>query len=725
MQKYFPFLIIILLPVILFAPVWMGFVDFYSGDASDLIPYIYGIKQFLYQTFQELGGISLWNPYLFFGQPAVGNIQYSLFYPLNIFFLFIPFFKALWIYQVLHLIIAGLGTYLLARYTGGGKYGSTLSGCLYMLNGRILYYINAGWVGYFGSICWLPMVILMALYVYKRKELYFPALLGIALAMTFLAGTPQYTLLGCFLFVIQGVFKIFSYQTKEERVSLLFRMFLTGIILFLLIGVQLFPAIEQTYLSSRVFLADGLNGFHFEWDIRQWFRILFRPELLNHDFAWELCAYIGVGGIALSLPGFFSARERLVLCFIWGFIPWLVSMGPAFPPFAVIMKTVPGMSILTSPSRYFIFSILILCIAAGHGLEFAVDRYENAKGKINFYFITACFFIILIGLLVEPYDLDSNKANIRFLSAVVIFFLLIYLNLRHKSWTLKILLLCVLIADPIVLSVDILNREYRIKDLKAPQKIILALKKYPGSVRIATIQPEALRDNLLNPFDDSFSAEYKIRRAGGYDPLAMLSTLQFLTKMDGTGEINDAMWGFRLWGFSRPDLYNIAGITHIITYTPLEDPALKFVVQDSITMPHFHGGWWTDQPVYLYQNINVFPRAFFLPHGSPGSISPIEISSSSPDHLYLKFQIKQSGTAVISESFHPGWIPVTDDTSVYLKPFLNTFISFNINEGDHNIVLKFSPKSFHLGLWFTVSGLLLILIVIVYQAVYHTAKLPK
>ena len=146
LKKHYPILILLFLPVVIHAPIFLGRVDFYSGDGSDLIPYVYGSKLFLYQTFQELGEIPLWNPYFLFGQPIVGNIQYSLFYPLNGLFLFLPFFKALWLYQVSHMIIAGIGTYLLARQTGGEKHGSMLAGCLYMFNGRMLYYINAGWV---------------------------------------------------------------------------------------------------------------------------------------------------------------------------------------------------------------------------------------------------------------------------------------------------------------------------------------------------------------------------------------------------------------------------------------------------------------------------------------------------------------------------------------------------------------------------------------------------
>jgi len=111
LKKYYPFLLIIALSVILFSPIWLGVIDFYSGDGSDLIPYVYGSKLLLYQTFQEIREIPLWNPYIIFGQPIVGNLQFALFYPLNVVFLLFSFFKALWVYQSMHMAIAGLGAY--------------------------------------------------------------------------------------------------------------------------------------------------------------------------------------------------------------------------------------------------------------------------------------------------------------------------------------------------------------------------------------------------------------------------------------------------------------------------------------------------------------------------------------------------------------------------------------------------------------------------------------
>lgn len=710
-KKYYPVLIILSLAVGMHAPIWLGFIDFYSGDRSDTIPYFYGLKLFLHQIFQEYKEIPFWNPYLMFGQSIVGNIQYGLFYPLNLVFLLLPFFKALWISQAIHMIIAGFGAYLLAIHTGCNKNGALVAGCLYMLNGRILYYINAGWLVYFCSICWLPLFVLTSILVVERKQRHYSLAFGFVFAMTVLSGTPQYALLGIVLFLLQGIFYLCLQGSKEERIALLFSMLLAGLIAFLLICIQLFPSVEQTFLSSRIFPRHFSIQFHFDWSLQQWLRILLRPEFLEHDFAWELSGYIGIGALMLTIPGLLGYRKHFHLIIIWGLIPMLVSLGPNVPLLDGVIKLIPGMSMLSHPSRYFIFTILMFCILAGRGLERFLS-FENSPKKPVPFLMAAGLGLVLSGLLVAPYQQTSGLANVRFFGASSIFFLIAALYLWRRTSFFRSLLIFWLLLDPILVSSAIMQGYHR-KDLNPPVKIIQALKDTKSHVRIASIQPEWLRGYRLTPFPDWICIQNKISGAGGYEPLTSFSTLEYLSRMDGTRPLAYAMWFFRLKAFFRPSLFDIGGVSHLITDKPMENPRLKFITQDTITMPHFCGSWWRNQPVYLYENLQVLPRAFFLAENQKFSAIPVRLEFVAPDRRQIHLQAKAPGIVVMSESFHPGWIATEQNNPIALQPFLNTFISFYVPAGEHHVTLDFAPKTFRLGLQFTLIGLLLILLILI------------
>ena len=351
---------------------------------------------------------------------------------------------------------------------------------------------------------------------------------------------------------------------------------------------------------------------------------------------------------------------------------------------------------------------------AGNGLEYLFNFANSLKKTRPFLFVIG-FCLFFSGLFVLPYSQDTAIINVRFFGAVIVFFLFAALYLWKGTRFIQIALICWLIADPILIASNKVLTGYHQKDLKPPLKIIQAIKEHLGPVRIGSIQPVNLRAYRLTPLGDWIFIQNKIGRAGGYEPLAMLKTLNFLTQLDGTRPISETMWAFRLFDFARPNLYDLAGITHLITFKPIRNSRLKLITQDTITMPNFCGGWWREKPVYLYENINVLPRAFFVSEGSKGRIIPVGVKYVSPDRRYIYIHTKQPGTIIISESFHPGWIAVENDKPIPLKSFLNTFISCHVPSGEHEIRLEFAPQSFRLGLHFTQTGLFLILFILLLQ----------
>jgi Bacterial membrane protein YfhO len=97
---------------LLLGQVWM------PAGGGDLAGFLYPTYRFA-QEWWRRGVIPLWNPYLFAGQPFVGDIQSGIFYPFNLltFFLTNPLtYRDLELLAVLHYLIAGVGMYALLRW---------------------------------------------------------------------------------------------------------------------------------------------------------------------------------------------------------------------------------------------------------------------------------------------------------------------------------------------------------------------------------------------------------------------------------------------------------------------------------------------------------------------------------------------------------------------------------------------------------------------------------
>ncbi len=88
------------------------------AGGGDLAGFLYPTYQFAAEWWRR-GVIPLWNPYLFAGQPFVGDIQSGIFYPLNLltFLISSPFsYRDLELLSVLHYMIAGIGMYAFLRW---------------------------------------------------------------------------------------------------------------------------------------------------------------------------------------------------------------------------------------------------------------------------------------------------------------------------------------------------------------------------------------------------------------------------------------------------------------------------------------------------------------------------------------------------------------------------------------------------------------------------------
>ena len=244
-------LILLLLPLLLFAPVALGNRTLLPADAlflfepyraaaaelgvtrvqnglvADLILENYAWKRFILQALQNRE-LPLWDPYIFAGHPFLANGQHSALYPLSLVFYVLPLWRAFGVFAWLQLGLAGLWTYLFARVLGIRRLGALLAGIVFQLSGFMVVSVVHPMI--IAGASWLPFILAMVeLIVCQRPALgqrpsSLPwALLGaVGLGCHMLAGHAENTyfvLLVTALYATWRLSGLFIGALREHRVA--------------------------------------------------------------------------------------------------------------------------------------------------------------------------------------------------------------------------------------------------------------------------------------------------------------------------------------------------------------------------------------------------------------------------------------------------------------------------------------------------------------------------
>ena len=158
------------------------------------------------------GEIPLWNPYIFSGTPYVAGTQSALFYPLNVlYFLFdTPF--AINLSVTIHCFLASLFTYLFARYIDICRSGAVLAALSFTYGAAYFFHIYPGHLSNLCTMIWMPLIMMGLEALARTKQMRYAVWSGIALAVQFLAGHPQY-----FFLFHHRCFALFSSSCMPDR----------------------------------------------------------------------------------------------------------------------------------------------------------------------------------------------------------------------------------------------------------------------------------------------------------------------------------------------------------------------------------------------------------------------------------------------------------------------------------------------------------------------------
>ena len=305
------------------------------------------------------GRLPFWNPYILLGVPHAANPQAALFYPASILGFLLPAVTALVWDQILHLLWAAVGAFLLARSARLPRAAAAALAASYALSPFLIYRVTAGIPTLLAALSWAPWAWL----AWLAGSI---PLLSAVFALQFFSGHPQ------FLVVNAAAMGLWS-AARPERLPLWGRLAAGAAGSMALAAVQWIPTLELLRGSSR---ADWPAQFRAAYSLRPRDLLLWLSPgsfgtPLNGGWDGAVSVFyesagVWLGGAALALAAVALLRGRgrrgPVLLVIAGAALGLGANGPLAP-----LLDAPGFSYLRTPSRWSFLSLWGLWLLAGAG----------------------------------------------------------------------------------------------------------------------------------------------------------------------------------------------------------------------------------------------------------------------------------------------------------------------------------------------------------------------
>lgn len=332
-----------------------------SLEQMDIWAYFYWIREWGFKQLAR-GNLALWNPHILCGSPFFGSFQPALLYPPNVIFLLMSATRALNLCIALHIFLAGLFTFFWGRSRGLSHSGAVVAGVLFMFCGACFHKIFVGHVALVCAASWLPLILLCVDKLLAGGRFSWALLGGVALAMQFLGGSPQYTY---YTALTAGLYTLLNLGADRQhlRRSAL-GLFLIYALAGLLCAGQIIPGAQLESMRS-----EGLEAEKAAVGAMSAARFLtvLAPAVFDTDI---LSLHLSAAGLLLAGYGAIAGEKRLrrfsgamvlILC--------VLAAGNYTPLGQLLHDYFPGFRFFRVVGRFGVFASVFLAMLAGVGFD--------------------------------------------------------------------------------------------------------------------------------------------------------------------------------------------------------------------------------------------------------------------------------------------------------------------------------------------------------------------
>ncbi|HLC85535.1 MAG TPA: hypothetical protein VJH22_07125 [Candidatus Nanoarchaeia archaeon] len=397
-------LIIAVIGLIAYSP-WITTMCMNYGDVgNEYIPFFFYHQKAMFES----GEVPLWIHQISSGTPFFAVGDKPILYPFTILSLaLLDYGTAFNANVIFHLLLAGVGMYLLAFYLIRKPHYALISALVFMLNFHVFRKMQKFW-----GVSWIPWV-LLCIYLAldakdHRQRIAYSILAALPLAAIFHVGSVEIALYSVVMIVILSVVRLLSSPSVDTIKSIALVGIISGLFFAGFIAIKLLPNAEFGALTSR---AQGISleqakGSYFIWDdIAVWDikdGLVYAPKslVLNLFKGAQKGASTALGLIPtiFLFASLALWRKKTVLAY-WVLIIFAILMVTASFLFEFFYNYVPGFDKLQHAERLGIIFVTAAAVLAGFGAQsistWAQKKWPSVHKHKNMLFVALIILLII------------------------------------------------------------------------------------------------------------------------------------------------------------------------------------------------------------------------------------------------------------------------------------------------------------------------------------------
>ena len=663
------------------------------------------------------GRLPLWDPYSQGGQPMVGQMQYSLAYPLHWLFLVIPLDNGWlresalhWYYILIRCWIA-LAMYALCRSLNRSEAASIAAGLIYTLGGIE---INADWPQMVHATAWAPLVFLFLLRVVRGEDRFRNSVLsGCMLGSSWLCGHHAYPIL-----ITYAATGIWLYAIVRDRRWSLARFAAVFYLFTFLIGaMQLLPALEYGRLARRwVGATEPLKWKQIvPYNIHEQFALT--PEgmlgIVFPYWAGGYDPYLGIVALGLALFGAAALwRDQSVrILSATGIFGLLYALAPATLLHGLFYLFVPMSEKTRAPTMATLLLSLAVASLAAFGIDFCMSRTSSIwRGRLAWGLSLFGAFLLATGAVLTARRHPVMDGEAPFLLTAIYAIVLaawiaaVSRGVISRGWAG---------ALPIILVVLELTKGpsslWRNRSDHSTPDVMAPLRQDADLADFLHKQAGLWRIEITDPMTYNFGSWWGIETMTGGMSAGLTENLVsheiFSRKFTEMMSVR-----FRIAGEPNRDDQKVVFDT---------GRGLK-VYENRKAMPRT----WITHQVQQFANRQALPRAFFaesldlgkttLMMDRPPKLETCDgigdeshFTRRNPNKIELEATLDCRGILNLNNVYYPGWTVYVDGQPAKLYETYGVIEGAVVEKGRHKIVFRYRPWSVIAGAAISFTGLVL------------------